>query len=160
VIGLIAAGVAFAVLSVIGVLFVGGLALYAVTNGSAKGFLADVAAGDACNQATTALDVPAAGPDPVRAEVQARELESALEAADAAVGFDDTYEPLRDDIDAAQTAAQRIAELPQDPSTWTPVQRDRAVQEQAELEAISTRITNACSTIDVPFEDEFNGPTV
>jgi hypothetical protein len=145
---------------VFGVLFVGGLALYAITNGSAHGFFADAAAGDACDQAISALDVPTASPDPVRAEIQARKLESALEAADAAVLFDDSYESLRDDIDAAQTSTARIAALPSDPSTWTPVQRRGAVQELAELETITTRITGTCSTIGRPFEDGFDGPTV
>jgi hypothetical protein len=160
VIGLIAAGVAFAVLSVVGILVAGGLVFAAFSNGGIQDAISSSAAADACDEATSALAVTGGSPDPVRAELQARDLEAALEAAEAATLFDDTYEPLRDDIAAARLAANRIAALPADPATWTPAQRQRATQAQAELDAPSARITRTCSTIEDPFEDDFPGPTV
>jgi hypothetical protein len=83
-----------------------------------------------------------------------------LEAAEAANLLDDTYEALRDDIADARLAANDIAGLPADPTTWTPAQRQVATQAQAELDALSSSISRTCSTIEAPFEEEFAGPTV
>jgi hypothetical protein len=160
VIGLIAAGVAFAVLSVVGLLVAGGLVFASLSNGGIQDAISSSAAADACDQATSALGGTGGNPDPARATRQARALEDALEAAEAANLFDDTYEALRDDIADARLAANRIAALPADPATWTQAQRQLATEAQAELDELSSSISRTCSTIEAPFEDNSTGPTV
>jgi hypothetical protein len=145
---------------VVGVLIVGGLFVAAVSNGGFQDLVGSSAAAEACDIADGVVATPSTAPDPTRSATQARTLGRALESADTAAMFDGQYESLRDEIESAQASAKQIAALPRDTATWSPAQQQRAAQAQTEFNESAKRISSTCSTIDVPFEDEFNGPTV
>lgn len=115
----------------------------------------------ACDEAALAFAGNSATPDPIRAGFQVRSLSEAIDDATEAAASDAAYEPLRDDLVQARGAAQQIAALPADASSWTTVQRRNANQAQAALNASAVRISTTCSTITDPWDDADSfGPVV